>query len=122
MPRYFVHSIDASSSVFDDIGCELKDAEAARRHAVWCVRNILAHSLLEGYEVDARGYVSVQDIQGRECCRVPFMDCHAAAFIDVQEFDPGPYSHQTSFPSPPSKLIDYFIALILISAVVWMAT
>ena len=74
MPRYFLHCFDTSSSFFDDIGRELIDDEAAREHAIWCARDIVANSLLVGYELDLKGYLSVQDLNGKEYCRVCFRD------------------------------------------------
>ena len=74
MPRYFLHLFDAGRSVFDHVGIELSDDDAAREHALWCVRDVIAHDILARVPVNLAAYMSVQDQDGREKLRVHFRE------------------------------------------------
>ena len=74
MPRYFLHLLDATRSVFDDVGIELDSDDAAHAHALWCLRDVIAHDILAQVPVNPDGYMSVQDQQGHEICRIYFRD------------------------------------------------
>lgn len=82
MPRFFLHSFDHASSVFDDVGKDLKDMEDLRKHAVWCVKDIIVNSILIGSKVDRKGFVSAQDIDGNEYFRVKYGDISQSLGVD----------------------------------------
>lgn len=85
MPRYFLHLFDSRKSVFDDLGADFTDAKAAHDHALWCVRDVIAHDILAEVAVNPESYMSVQDRKGREVCRVYFREVAGSKRADADQ-------------------------------------
>ncbi len=58
MPRYFFDIMDAGSTVHDDVGIDLADVDAARKHVGQILPNLARNGLPDGeahtFECDAR--------------------------------------------------------------------
>lgn len=74
MPRYFVHLWDRSASVFDDEGLDLPDVEAALKHAIWCIRDVVSTCILTGQPVSLASYMTIRNSDGVELRRVYFRE------------------------------------------------
>ena len=73
MPRYFFHVDDASGTVADQEGVDLRDDDVAREEAVLAVRDLVAEALRRGKVLNGR-VMRVTDSANREIARVAFRD------------------------------------------------
>ena len=63
MPRYFFDTTDAGKTIRDDVGIDLADIEAARKHVGKILPNLARNGLPDGeahtFECDARNGAGV---------------------------------------------------------------
>ena len=72
MPRFYFHIHD-SFDAEDDEGSELNDAQAARRYALNCVRQLIGDEARTG-TLNLRHHIEITDDRGELVDRVCFGD------------------------------------------------
>ena len=72
MPRFYFHVHEASGSVLDEDGRELRDLEIVRSEAVKGIRSILCADIAEG-RLDLRSRIEITDEAGSVVLVVPFI-------------------------------------------------
>lgn len=73
MPRYFFHVDEATGTILDEEGVDLRNEQEARQEAILGVRELMAEALRQGKVLNGRT-MRVTDESGREVTRVAFRD------------------------------------------------
>jgi uncharacterized protein DUF6894 len=74
MPRYYLNIRNKISFTPDEEGCDLPNAEAARKEAVRGARSLMSAEIADEGRLDLRGRIEVVDETGELVLIVPFRE------------------------------------------------